>query len=53
MSTEDRRTSEDTICPGRGAIALRRDLTGVTLGDFRSKNSWAGEEWVKSTWRRS
>jgi serine/threonine-protein kinase len=35
MSTTDRKPTEDTVLPGEGESRSSRDLTGVTLDDFR------------------
>ncbi len=35
MSTTDRKPAEDTLLPGEAANHTARDLTGVTLDDFR------------------
>ncbi len=35
MSTTDRRTTQDSLIPGEAGEAAPRDLTGITLEDFR------------------
>ena len=35
MSTTDRRTAQDSLLPGEAGDRASRDLTGVTLDDFR------------------
>jgi eukaryotic-like serine/threonine-protein kinase len=44
MSTTDRRSSQDSLLPGEPGRSMPRDLTGVTLDDFRVEKvlGWGG-----------